>query len=223
MVRSIIAQGFCSVVALLFVSAIGCGTPQSGKDKDDKFFTSGSPEADRRAANAVPSKSDGGDDKRPNTEDDANPAKNVGKDGEKPKAQTLYARLGERAGIQKIMDDFIQRALEDPRVNWTRTGVAKKTWFGREKPNEWQATPENVNRLKQHFVDFIATASGGPANYQGRPIKPLHANMQISKAEFDATIGDLKASLDKLQIAPDVQKDLLSIFESTRQQIVVDR
>jgi hypothetical protein len=47
--------------------------------------------------------------------------------------------------------------------------------------------------------------------------------MQITRAEFDATIGDLKASLDTLQIAPDVQKDLLSIFESTRQQIVVER
>ena len=47
--------------------------------------------------------------------------------------------------------------------------------------------------------------------------------MQISKAEFDATIGDLKASLDKLNIPSDVQKDLLSIFESTRQQIVPER
>jgi truncated hemoglobin YjbI len=60
-------------------------------------------------------------------------------------------------------------------------------------------------------------------DYDGKPLKPLHEDMQITKAEFDATIGDLKATLDKLQIAADVQKDLLAIFESTRQQIVVDR
>lgn len=213
--------GFISSIIILFFAA--CGTPQSSKDKDDDFFTSGSPEADRRAENISPSKDSGGGNKRANTEDDKNPAKNPDKNGEKPKAQTLYQRLGEKPGIQKIVDDFVARALEDPRVNWTRKGVAKKSWFGREKADEWQATPENVTRLKQHFVDFIAVASGGPANYQGRPIKPLHATMQISKSEFDATIGDLKATLDKLQIAPDVQKDLLSIFESTRQQIVVDR
>ncbi|HEX7859541.1 MAG TPA: group 1 truncated hemoglobin [Verrucomicrobiae bacterium] len=211
---------FVSSVIILFFAA--CGTPQSSKDKDDDFFTSGSPEADRRAENITPSKDNGGS-KRANTEDDKNLAKNPAKNGEQPKAQTLYQRLGEKPGIQKIVDDFVARALEDPRVNWTRKGVAKKSWFGREKVDEWQATPQNVTRLKQHFVDFIAVASGGPANYQGRPIKPLHATMQISKSEFDATIGDLKASLDKLQIAPDVQKDLLSIFESTRQQIVVDR
>ena len=37
---------------------------------------------------------------------------------------------------------------------------------------------------------------------------------------FDATIGDLKATLDHLNIPNPEQKDLLSIFESTRSQIV---
>jgi hemoglobin len=224
MVRRVSAgQTFCFIASCILLFATGCGTTQGEREEDDKFFTSGSPEADRRAENAVPSKEGNARSQRANTEDDKSPAKNPGKNGELPKAQTLYNRLGEKPGIQKIVDDFVQRALDDPRVNWARRGVTDKSWFRSRKVSEWQATPENVNRLKQHFVDFIATASGGPANYQGRPIKPLHANMQITKSEFDATIGDLKATLDKLQIAPDVQKDLLSIFESTRQQIVVDR
>ena len=124
----------------------------------------------------------------------------------------MYQRLGEVQGIRRIVDDFIQRVLEDPRVNWTRKGVSKRSWFGRQKAAQWEATPQNVERLKVHFSQFISLAAGGPANYEGKPLKPSHLEMQISKAEFEAVIGDLKASMDKLQIAADVQKDLLSIF-----------
>jgi hypothetical protein len=47
--------------------------------------------------------------------------------------------------------------------------------------------------------------------------------MHISNPEFDATIGDLKASLDKLQVPSKEQKELLSIVESTRPLIVQER
>lgn len=198
--------------------AAGCGTTEQTKKEKDGFFTSGSPEADRRAEKAVTEKNGVGNG------DAKDGAKQQGKAGEESdKAQTLYARLGGDAGIKRIVDDFIQRVLEDPRVNWSRKGITSWNWLKREKATEWQATQENINRMKQHFVQFISVASGGPVEYDGKPLKPLHEDMQITKSEFDATIGDLKATLDKLQIAADVQKDLLAIFESTRQQIVVDR
>jgi hemoglobin len=73
------------------------------------------------------------------------------------------------------------------------------------------------------MVQFLSLAAGGPVKYDGKEIKILHADMQITKPEFDAAIGDLKASLDKLQVASDVQKDLLAIVESTRPLIVPER
>ena len=121
------------------------------------------------------------------------------------------------------MDDFINRALQDPRVNWSRKGVVKGGLLRRDKPVEWQATAENVATLKQHFVQFISVASGGPAEYTGKPIEPTHAEMKITEPEFEATIGDLKATLDQLKIPPDVQKDLIAIFESTRMLVTVKR
>jgi hemoglobin len=198
---------FASCIALLISGCVA-----SGKKKDKDSFTSGSPDADRRAENIVPD------------QDSEKTDSKSKKDGTPASAQqTLYQRLGEKAGIQRIVDDFIQRVLEDPRVNWTRSGVAKKSWFRSQRAAQWQATPESINRLKLHFVQFISLAAGGPSDYQGKPIGPAHLEMQITKAEFDATIGDLKATLDKLQIAPDVQKDLVAIFESARQQIVTVR
>jgi hemoglobin len=203
------------LAALLFSFAAGCATTPEEKKKED-FFTSGSPDADRRAEKTAPPEK--GDSQK------SKPAPLEAKPGEQVEEQkTLYERLGETAGIRRIVDDFLQRVLEDPRVNWTRRGVAKKGWFRSKRAEEWEATPQNINRLKLHFIQFISLAAGGPSKYEGKPIGPSHLPMHISKAEFDATIGDLKATLDHLNIPNPEQKDLLSIFESTRQQIVMER
>ena len=60
-------------------------------------------------------------------------------------------------------------------------------------------------------------------HYEGKEMKATHSGMGISNAEFDAAVGDLKASLDKLQIPNKEQKELLAIVESTRPQIVAER
>jgi hemoglobin len=54
-------------------------------------------------------------------------------------------------------------------------------------------------------------------------MKAVHAGMRIGNPEFDAAIGDLKASLDKLRIPDKEQKELLAVIESTRPQIVTER
>jgi hemoglobin len=87
----------------------------------------------------------------------------------------------------------------------------------------WNATPEEVRNLEKHLVQFLSLATGGPAEYDGRGMKPVHADMKITNHEFDATIGDFKASLDKLRIPDREQKELLAIIESTRPQVVTEQ
>ena len=116
--------------------------------------------------------------------------------------------------------DYTKWMLEDPRVNWTREGVVQKSWFKRDKSVQWNPTQEDIAQMKEHFVQFISLASGGPVQYKGQPIRSTHADLQITKPEFDAAMGDLKATLDKLNIDSEVQKELMSIFESTRPEIV---
>jgi hemoglobin len=114
--------------------------------------------------------------------------------------------------------------LDDPRVNWARKDVTRGGFsIHRGKSVTWNATPESSARLKKHLVQFIALATGGPARYDGKDIKASHANMHITNAEFDAAIGDLKASLDRLQVPNKEQKELLAIIESTRPEIVEER
>jgi len=114
--------------------------------------------------------------------------------------------------------------MNDPRVNWARKGV-KRGGFSlkRGQSVEWEATPEKVNGLKYHMVQFLSLATGGPTKYEGREMKEVHSGMNISNAEFDAAVGDLKATLDKIGVGTPEQKELLAIIESTRQQVAEER
>jgi hemoglobin len=108
-------------------------------------------------------------------------------------------------------------------VNWERKGVKPGGLNLSRRTVEWQPTEENTAKVKKHVAQFLALATGGPAQYEGRDIKELHRGMRITNAEFDAAVGDLKATLDKLRIAPVEQKELLAIVESTRPQVVAER
>jgi hemoglobin len=208
---------------------VGCGGGKIGKQKED-FFTSGSREADQRASQRMAKEEQltgSGEGAGEKDVKKAKPDETGGADG--PKAAqaesklTLFDRLGGEQGITAIVDDFTLRVMEDPRVNWQRKGVTRGGLFRRDQSVAWNPTPENVAALKKHLVQFLALATGGPPQYDGNGMKSTHAEMRISNPEFDAAVGDLKASLDKLQIPNKEQKELLAIVESTRPQIVTQR
>jgi hemoglobin len=198
----------------------GCANEQK---KNDDFFTSGSREADQRAAQRIAKDQQihGKGEGSAKGADSGNPiAALTGQDVKK----SLYDRLGGNDGLVAIVDDFVTRALADPRVNWERKGVKRSVFsLSKTRSVEWKATNENVAQLKKHLVQFLALATGGPAQYDGKEMGAAHADLQITNPEFDAAVGDLKATLDKLQIPTSEQKELLAIIESTRPQVVTVR
>src|ERR1043165_988364 len=121
---------------LLLASAlsamIGCGSGKVGKKKDD-FFTSGSREADQRAsqrmakAEQLSGSGEGAGEKgikkaeapKPGA-NDANSANKTNKAAVVEGKLALYDRLGGEKGLTAIIDDFMPRVLQDPRVNWQR-------------------------------------------------------------------------------------------------------
>lgn len=214
--------------ALLTVVLASCGSTSAEK-KREEFFTSGSREADQRATQRMAK-----------DEQLAGSGEGAGEKGKKKVAvgasasagggtnivqgkQALFDRLGGQAGISNIVADFLPRSLQDPRVNWQRRRVKTTGWFTRAPEAVWSPTPVNTATLHKHLVQFLGLATGGPARYEGKDMKAAHDGMRITNAEFDAVIGDLKASLDKLQIPNKEQKELLAILESTRPQIVTER
>lgn len=213
----------------------GCGVPVT--KKQEPFFTSGSREANQRASQYMAKQEQLAGTGEGAGEGNVTPAKpsrveaegGTGMTNQPAQAKeklTLYERLGAEAGISNIVADFLPRVMHDPRVNWERQGVKGTGLFGLSHKKQtvmWQATPQNVAALETHMVQFLALATGGPTQYTGREIKSVHAGMGISNPEFDAAIGDLKASLDKLKIPNREQKELLAIVETTRPLIVTVR
>jgi truncated hemoglobin YjbI len=194
------------LLVLILILPLGCGLGRRGEEREG-FFTSGSREADQRADQRIPREDQVGR----NGDDDVEVA-------------TLFDRLGGDSAIHAIVDDFIDRVIQDPRVNWARKGVRSGgNLFRRGESVAWTPSPENVARVKLHMAQFLALATGGPAHYEGQTIESSHEDMRITNAEFDATVGVLKASLDRLQIPSQEQKELLAIIESTRPQIVTHR
>jgi hemoglobin len=211
------------------------------KKANTNFFTSGSREADQRAsqrmaqAEQLEGSGEGGGEKgvkkakvkKSGNAEVPSPTGNTGNTNQAAQATNklaLYDRLGGQAGISNLVSDFTQRVMDDPRVNWTRHGVAHGgiSFLG-GKSESWNPTTDNIERLKKHMAEFLVLATGGPAEYTGKQIESAHANMHISNPEFDAAVGDLKASLDLLKIPNKEQKELLAIVESTRPQIVTKR
>jgi hemoglobin len=223
------------LVSVALTVMIGCGTGKPGNKKKDDFFTSGSREADQRASQRMArdeqlaGSGEGAGEKgakkavpvKPGTDGTASGATN--KPAQVEGKLALFDRLGGQPGISNIVADLTPRILQDPRVNWARNGVKRGGFLHRNQSVAWDPNAENVARLKRHLVQFISLATGGPARYDGKDMQAVHAGMHIGNPEFDAVIGDLKASLDKLQIPNKEQKELLAIIESTRPQVVTKR
>src|SRR5687767_13047570 len=141
-------------MALSALLSAGCRSGKTEKQKDE-FFTSGSREADQRASQRMAR-----DQQLSGADKDVQKAKpNAGGTGwQAAQAEgklTLYERLGGESGITAMVDDFTQRALEDPRVNWQRKGVKRGGLFGRkEETAAWTANEQNLATLKKHLVQF---------------------------------------------------------------------
>ncbi len=129
-----------------------------------------------------------------------------------PGSETLWDRLGGEANVAKVVDDFVNTAAKDPKVNFFRDPTYKPS-------------KEQVAELKTKLVEFVSSATGGPLKYKGKDMKEAHKGLKppITDAEFDATMADLKAALEKNGAKPEDAKALLDIVEGTRKDIVEDK
>jgi hemoglobin len=127
----------------------------------------------------------------------------------------LYERLGGKEAITAVVDDFVNRGAADPKVNFSRQGVPGA--------QAWQATPDNIAKVKQRIAEFVVMAAGGPKTYEGETMKVSHSGMKITDAEFDALAADLRASLEKFKVPKKEADELMAVVGTTRKDIVEKR
>jgi hemoglobin len=125
-------------------------------------------------------------------------------------AKSLWERLGGEKGVAKVVDDFVALAGKDPKVNFFRDG-------------KYKLDDKGVAKMKQHLVEFVSAATGGPLKYSGRDMKEVHKDMAITDEEFDACVKDLKNALEKNDVEAADKDALVKIVESTRRDIVAPK
>ncbi len=121
--------------------------------------------------------------------------------------KTLWDRLGGEAGVTRIIDDFINLAVADPKVDFFRH-------------NKVKLDEEQIVAMKRQFVEQISQATGGPLKYTGPDMKKIHKGMGISEAQFNAAAADLKKALEKNKVAPEDVKIILDAVGRFRKEIV---
>ena len=121
---------------------------------------------------------------------------------------TLYNRLGGIYNIATVVDDFIDRVMDDPRLNANP----------RVDEAHHRVAPAGFKFL---VTEMVGWASGGPQQYSGRPMGDSHRDLMITEDEWRAFMDDLQQTLDKFSVPQPEQDELKAIVESTKEAIVV--
>ena len=132
------------------------------------------------------------------------PAQEIKKEMKEEK--TLYERLGGSRAIAVVVDDFAERLWVNKVLN---ANPKNKQAMGVKKPV-----------LKYLVTELVCQVTGGPQKYSGRPIKDVHAKLNISEKEWDAMAADFQKTLNKFKVPKKEQEELFAIVGSTKGDIV---
>ena len=85
------------------------------------------------------------------------------------------------------------------------------------KPFYQKTKPAN---LKEQLTDQVCQASGGPCKYEGNPMKSGHADLGITRADFNALVEVLQTSMDAKGITFRSQNQLLALLAPMHRDII---
>jgi hemoglobin len=121
---------------------------------------------------------------------------------------SLYERLGGVYAIAAVVDDFIERIMDDPRLNAN------------------PAVDEAHHRVSRAGFKYLVTeqvcqATGGPQVYTGRSMRDSHQHLRITPGEWEAFLDDFRQTLDRFGVPAAERAELFAIVDSTKGDIVV--
>ena len=124
------------------------------------------------------------------------------------KPESLYDCLGGVYNIAAVVDDFIDRIMDNPALN------------ANPKVDE---AHHRVSRagFKYFVTEMVCWATGGPQKYTGKTMKDSHEHLDITEEEWQVFLKDFKDTLDKFEVPNAEQGELITIVESTKADIVM--
>lgn len=119
---------------------------------------------------------------------------------------SIYERLGAAAGIERLTEDIVEAHMRNPVI---------KARFA-----PYRDDPERLAEIKKHVAGFFAAGTGGPAPYRGRSMPETHRGMNISEAEYIATLDDILGVLAVHGIDEETRGEVLAILYSLKGDIL---
>ena len=117
---------------------------------------------------------------------------------------SLYKRLGGFDALAAVTDDFIGRMAADPQLKKFFTGF-----------NE-----SSLARIREHVVDFLCQATGGPCKYHGLDMKTSHTGLKITDSDWDVSVKHLNATLDKFKVPQKERGEVIAAVSGLKADIV---
>ena len=128
----------------------------------------------------------------------------IGRSGAAPSGATLYVRLGGYEALAAVADDLLGRVMQDTRLEPFFRGMEQR----------------DMRRTRQHLVDQLCNATGGPCYYPGRDMKSVHAQFEITPDVWNAFTGHFNETLAKFRVGDGERNELVAIVQSLRPEIV---
>ena len=118
-----------------------------------------------------------------------------------PPPPPLFERLGGKAALEAVVDQFLANVAADDRVNY-------------------RFAFSDLGRLRGHLVDQLCAATGGPCTYTGRNMKDTHRGQRIDEAGWVAVVDDLVAALDHFHVPAAEKGELMAALAPMHDDIV---
>lgn len=114
---------------------------------------------------------------------------------------TLYAALGERPGLERLMTEFVGRLRADPRIG----SLFKDT---------------NATHLANQLRDQLCEIADGPCKYEGPSMKRAHEGMGLNRGHFNALVEVLQDTMQAQKVPFAVQNRLVARLAPMYRDIV---
>jgi len=117
------------------------------------------------------------------------------------KDDSLYQDLGQRAGIQRIVEGMLLNIAKDERIVERFRKV-------------------NIVRLRDKLVEQFCVEAGGPCRYTGDSMAESHKGQNLTPSDFNALVEDLIDAMDAEKIPVPVQNRLIARLAPMRGEVI---
>lgn len=118
--------------------------------------------------------------------------------------KSLYERLGGYDALAAVTDDFIGRLAADKQLARFLVGLSD----------------DSKKKLRQHVLNLLCQTTGGPCIYTGRDMRTSHKGLGITESDWESSVKDLNATLDKFKVPQAERGEVLAAVSGLKKDIV---